>query len=271
MLNFGLKGRVVLVTGGASGIGGAVARLAAADGALVAILDANREAADAMAASLESQGAAALALAVDVRDAAAVDDAVASVEDRLGPIDGVVAAAGISRPGRAEELPEADWSAVIDINLTGMFNTFQAAGKRMLARRRGALVGVGSVDSLGGHAARIHYSASKHAVAGLVKSLAIEWGRFGIRTNCLAPGVVDTPLLRTVGVARHIDEVMCDRTPLGRLSSAEEQAKVTLFLLSEAASYVNGVVLPVDGGLTAGFFTHLHGADYGSRALLAAD
>ncbi|MGF7159272.1 NAD(P)-dependent dehydrogenase (short-subunit alcohol dehydrogenase family) [Rhodoligotrophos appendicifer] len=268
MLNFGLEGRVIMVTGGASGIGGAVVRLAAADGAKVAVVDANQEAGDAMVARLEAAGSQAVAITLDVRDSEALRAAVETTEAVLGPLDGVVAAAGISRPAKAEEMSGEFWSAVIDINLTGMFNTFQAAGAQMLPRRRGSLVAVGSVDSLGGHAARIHYSASKHGVAGLVKSLAIEWGRHGIRTNCVAPGVVDTPLLRSVGVPEHIDGVMCDRTPLGRLSSPEDQAKVALFLLSDAASYVNGVVLPVDGGLTAGFFTHLHGADYGSRALL---
>jgi NAD(P)-dependent dehydrogenase (short-subunit alcohol dehydrogenase family) len=162
------------------------------------------------------------------------------------------------------------WSRCLDVNLTGMFRSVRPVGQRMVARQRGAIVTIASVDGLGGHAGRAHYSASKHGVIGLTRALAIEWGRFGVRVNAVAPGVVDTPLVRANLPADHIRYAMVDRVPLGRLARAEEQAGPTLFLLSDAASYVTGSVMTVDGGTSAGFFTRWNGADLGSRALLEA-
>jgi 3-oxoacyl-[acyl-carrier protein] reductase len=121
----------------------------------------------------------------------------------------------------------------------------------------GSIVVIGSTDSLGGHEQRAAYAASKHGVAGLVKSLAIDWGRAGVRVNAVAPGPVDTPLMRGIHSTESINKNFLVRIPLGRLSSAQEQAKACLFLLSEDASYISGAVLAVDGGLTAGYFNNL--------------
>lgn len=265
MLNYDVKDRVVLVTGGASGIGKGVVELAAQQGCAVAIMDVNAEAAERYAAELAARGVRALALGCDVREQAAVEQAVQRVETELGPIAGLVTSAGISRPSPAEVMPMEKWTAVIDVNLTGTFLVCQAVGKRMVERRRGAIVAISSVDGFGGHANRANYTATKFAVAGMIKSLAIDWGRYGVRVNAVAPGVVDTPLLRANISAAHVNGVMCDRVPMARLSTAEDQAKVCLFLLSEAAGYVTGTVIAVDGGLTAGYFTHQHGADAGAK------
>jgi NAD(P)-dependent dehydrogenase (short-subunit alcohol dehydrogenase family) len=264
MTSFGLVGKVVMVTGGASGIGKAVVELAAREGCKVAIADVNAAAAERCAETVVAGGGTAMPFLLDVRDSAATENVVDAIEGKLGPIYGLVTSAGVSRPALAEDMPYEKWSVVLDTNLTGTFLSCQAVGRRMLPRRLGSIVVISSVDGLGGHAARTNYAASKFGLDGLVRSLAIDWGRHGIRVNAVAPGIVDTPLLRANIAAEHIEEVMLDRTPLGRLSTGEDQAQVCFFLLSEAARYVTGVVLPVDGGLTAGFFTRLHGADFGS-------
>lgn len=270
MIDFDLQGRVLYVTGGGSGIGRAIATLAARGGMKVAVADAVGERAQEVASTLRKEGAQTLALTLDVCDAAACNDAVARIEGALGPIDCMVASAGISSPARAEEMSEEVWLRCLDVNLTGMFRSVQPVGRSMLKRQRGAIVTISSVDGLGGHAGRSHYSASKHGVIGLTRALAIEWGRHGVRVNSVAPGVVDTPLVRQNLPPDHVQHAMVDRVPMGRLATAEEQAGPTLFLLSDAAAFVNGAVLPVDGGTSTGYFTRWNGADLGSRALLEA-
>ncbi|GAA4540210.1 SDR family NAD(P)-dependent oxidoreductase [Pseudonocardia xishanensis] len=253
MIDFGLRDRVILVTGAGSGIGRAVALHAATQGARIAVVDFSEADADGVVTEIKEAGGTAVALVADVRAEAEVEAAVSRCEEVLGPLDGVVACAGISRPAPAESLTLEGWSQVIDTNLTGAFLTARIAGSRLLARG-GSLVVVSSVDGLGGHAGRVHYSASKFGVAGIVKSLAIEWGRRGVRVNAVAPGPVDTPLLRAI----HSDEALAGgilvRTPLGRLALPADQANAILFLLSDAAAFVTGTLLPVDGGLTAGCF-----------------
>jgi len=270
-VDFELSGRLLVIAGGASGIGLAVAQEARIHGMRVAILDSSAAQAAAALAELDPAGDNCMAEVLDVRDGAACEAAVERIEARLGPIDALVTCAGISRPEPAESMSDETWDAVLGVNLGGMFRTVRSVGRRMVARRRGAIVNISSTDGLGGHAARVNYSASKHGVIGLTRSLAIEWGRHGVRVNAVAPGVVETPLLRRNVPLDHIENAMIDRVPMGRFSSAAEQARACLFLLSDAASYVNGATLAVDGGLTAGYFTRWNGADYGSSALLARD
>ncbi|VTU18957.1 Levodione reductase [Variovorax sp. SRS16] len=269
-MDYGLQGRLIFITGGGSGIGRAIGIEAARGGARVALVDAVAERAANVAAELRDLGAQAMAQTLDVRDAAACEAAVVCVEEQMGEIDGMVACAGISPPSAADTMPDELWTRCLDVNLTGMFRSVQPVGRRMVARQRGAIVTVASIDGLGGHAGRAHYSASKHGVIGLTRALAIEWGRFGVRVNALAPGVVDTPLLKANIPPDHLQYAMVDRNPLGRLCRPEEQAGPALFLLSDAASYVTGSVMTVDGGSAAGFFTRWNGADLGSRALLEA-
>jgi NAD(P)-dependent dehydrogenase (short-subunit alcohol dehydrogenase family) len=260
--------RVVMVTGGASGIGRAIAMLAGQSGARVAVVDSSEANAKSTVAALQGAGAQAMAEVFDVRDGKAAIAAVKRIEQTLGPIDGLVAAAGVSPPHPAASMPEEIWSLAIDVNLTGMFLSVQAVGRRMIERGRGAIVTVASIAGVSGHPGRTHYSASKHGIIGMTKSLAIEWGRFGVRVNAVAPGPVYTPLFERNIPPEHIRDVMQDRIPAGRLATAEDQAHPCLFLLSDEAAYINGITLPVDGGMSAGFMTHWNGADLGSKAML---
>jgi len=270
MIAYGLKDRVIFVTGGGSGIGLAIATMAVRDGARVVIADAVAERARDAAAALCEAGGRVVAETLDVRDAAACEDVVARVETTVGPIDGMVACAGISPPSPAVLMDDEVWTRCIDVNLNGMFRSVRPVGRRMVERKRGAIVTISSVDGMGGHAGRTHYSASKHGVVGMTRALAIEWGRHGVRVNSIAPGVVDTPLVRANIPPDHLQHAMIDRVPMARLARAEEQAGPTLFLLSDAASYLTGAVLAVDGGTSAGWFTRWNGADLGSRAMLEA-
>jgi NAD(P)-dependent dehydrogenase (short-subunit alcohol dehydrogenase family) len=269
MIDFGLKDRVICVTGGASGIGRAGALALAKDGARVAIGDLRDEDIEMVLAEIRALGANAAGYALDVRDAEGTRRAADHFEKELGPIDGLFACAGISRTAPAEAMDEKDFADVIDVNLKGLFLSCREFGGRMVKRGKGSIVLVGSLDGLGGQAGRTHYVASKHAVGGVAKNLAIEWGRHGVRVNCIAPAFVDTPLLRANMPLSFIDSIN-DRTPLGRMSMPGEIASVALMLLSGACSYVTGVVLPIDGGLTSGFFTRKQGGDYSSKKLLAA-
>jgi NAD(P)-dependent dehydrogenase (short-subunit alcohol dehydrogenase family) len=270
MIDFGLRDRTIAVTGGGSGIGRQTALLAAAEGARLAICDADPARAEKVRDEIRVAGGEAIAIDLDVRNASRTRECVLAIEAGLGPIDGLVAAAGISRPGRAEDLDEAVWADIIAVNLTGVFLTCQAVGRGMIARGGGSIVAIASGDALGGHAGRAPYCASKSGVVGLVQTLAIEWGRHGVRVNATAPGGVDTPMLRGGVPQDFIDGVMIDRTPARRLSTALDQARACLFLLSEASRFINGVLLPVDGGATAGYLTHRNGEDYASNAMLAA-
>ena len=263
MIRFGLEGRAVMVTGGGSGIGRATVLALAAQGARVAVADMDRAAAEEAA----HEAGDAIVLGFDVRDQQATQDAFAAAADAFGPLAGLVCSAGLSRGARAEELTLDQWDMVVDSNLKGSFLCAQAAARQMIGAGRGSIVLISSLSARGGHPGRAHYCASKAAVEGLVRDLACEWGRYGVRVNAVAPNVTDTPLVRRNLPEAFISDVIVDRTPLGRMGRAEEMADACLFLLSDAAAYVTGITLPVDGGISAGFLTHRHGADYGSRAL----
>ncbi len=267
-MDFELAKRVLVVTGAASGIGLAVAEEARRGGMRVALVDTNRELASAAVQRLDPEGRDCMLEVFDVRDSAACDAAIRHIEEMMGPIDALVACAGIARAEPATDMSDASWEAVLDVNLSGVFRTARSVGRGMVSRGRGSMVLIASTDAFGGHAARSNYAASKHGVVGLARSLAIEWGRHGVRVNVVAPGVVDTPLLRSNLPPDHVANAMVDRIPMGRLSAAEEQARACLFLLSDAASYINGATLAVDGGLTAGYYTRWSGADLGSNSLL---
>lgn len=273
MFDFGLDGKAVVVSGGTSGIGLASAIALARGRAKVGIIGTNPE---KMEAALKDVRAAAenpgdiVGVIADVTEAEAVRAAAKTIRDAIGPVWGLIASAGIAGASRAEDLPMEELNKVLSLNIGGVMLVCQAFFPQMIEQGSGSIVVIGSINSLGGQAARMHYTASKHAVVGMVKNMAIEWGHRGIRVNCIAPGPVDTPLLRRNVPKSFMESVFFDRIPIGRLARADELANSTLMLLSEASSYVNGAVLVVDGGMTAGPFTRRRGTDFGSNRMLEA-
>lgn len=245
-LTFSLAGRGAIVTGGASGIGAAIAAAFAARGAHVALLDLRGDAASRAAAEL---GEGHVGVGCDVADPESVEAAVATAEDALGGLDIVVNSAGVALLDDATELSPRAWSTTLAVNLTGTFLVSQAAGRRLLAQGSGRIVNLCSqagTVALERHAA---YCASKAGVLGLTRALALEWGGRGVTVNALSPTVVLTELGRAAweGEAgrRHRDEI-----PVGRFAVPDEVAAAAVFLASDAAAMVNGTDLAVDGGFT---------------------
>ncbi len=247
-----LAGKVALITGAGSGIGFATALRFAREGAIVVGLDLAectdwKQVADAApAAGFHT---------ADVRDAAAQNAAVAAVLEQHGGIDVLVTAAGIAGGGPVHLIAAEDWQRVQDVNLTGTFLSAKAVLPSMIARRRGSIVTIASVEGIEGCEGGSTYNASKGGVILLTKNMAMDYGRIGIRANCICPGFIDTPLFRkTVGGAfpEENRERIRQQHKLGRFGRPEEIAGAALFLASEDASFVTGVALPVDGGFTAG-------------------
>lgn len=245
-LPFSLSGKVAVVTGAASGIGAAIAETFADRGARVALLDMNLDAARSRAAGLTG----AVAIACNVTDAKSVDGALTEVRAQLGAPDIVVNSAGIVDLAPAQDLSQGAWDRTMAVNLTGTFLVAQAAGRMMIAEGKGGRIvnlasQAGSV-AIEGHVA---YCASKFAVIGLTKTLALEWGRHGITVNSVSPTVVLTELGRKAWDGPK-GEAMKALIPTGRFAEPEEIASAVLFLASDEAAMINGADLLVDGGYT---------------------
>lgn len=264
-MRYDLGGRRAMVTGAGSGIGRAVALALAREGVSLTLMGRTLAPLQSAAEEIQALGAAVGVTTGDVRVKADVDRSVAEAVARFGEIDLLVNSAGITQPAWAADMTEEDFDRVVSVNLKGTFLCCQAVGRHMIEARRGAIVNLGSISSFGGQAGRVNYAASKAGVLGLTRTLAIEWGRFGIRVNAVAPQLIETPMVAANASPGFIERVVKDRTPLGRLGRAEEVASVTLFLLSDAASYVTGTTVLVDGGLEAGFLTAGQGAEAGFK------
>ncbi len=260
--------RAFLVTAGASGIGRACASSIAAAGGRVAIVDIDEAGAKGVVTELKSLGGDGIAVRADARIRADMEAAVDAAERAFGPLSGLVAAVGMSIPEPAADISRASWDTVIGLSLTSCFLTCQLVGRRMIANGGGSIVTISSSDAFSAHAGRLGYCAAKFAMVGLVRTLALEWGRHNIRVNTVAPGITDTPAARRNVPAEQIETVLIDRTPLGRMADPDEMGSVAAFLLSDAAAYVSGAVIPVDGGLTAGHITRWNGGDYASKRML---
>lgn len=251
---------VALVTGAAGGIGAAVARALAAQGTAVAAVDRDAEGLRAVVAALTSGGAAARAFPCDITDPGQVEDAVASIETRMGELDRLVNAAGILRAGSARELSEKEWSETLAVNTTGVFLVSRAAVGAMVPRGRGAVVTVASNAAGTARTGMSAYSASKAAAAMFTKCLGLEVAEHGIRCNVVAPGSTDTPMLRDLygdgGPGREAvagkPEAFRVGIPLGRLAQPADIAAAVAFLLSEGAAHITMHSLTVDGGATLG-------------------
>ena len=246
-----MGGRVALVTGASRGIGRACAVALAADGHRVAVCYGHdAEGAEETAAAIEAAGGEAVVVAADVCDPAAVDAAFGRAEEAFGRVEVVVANAGITRDGLFLRMTDDQWGAVVRTNLDGAFHTIRRAAPGMLRARFGRIVAVGSVAGLSGSGGQANYAAAKAGLVGLVRAVARELASRNVTANVVAPGPITTGMTDALSDERR--QEMAGQVPLGRFGSAEEVAAVVAFLCSDAAGYVTGAVVPVDGGLGMG-------------------
>lgn len=244
-----LVDKVAIVTGGASGIGESICREFAAQGAVIAIADQDAEKARGVVAELEKSGTRAQAFQVDIREASRVREVVDEVTDSLGTIDILVNCAGVSLFKPVYEFTDEEWERIRSINLDGPWNFSRAVVPVMIDKKYGKIVNIASAAGTRATPHAAPYSTAKHGVVGLTRTFAVDLGRFGINVNCICPASVDSPLLR-VSVSEAYCQAMVDRLPLGRLGKGSDIAKAALFLASDDAEWITGVILPVDGGLT---------------------
>src|SRR4051812_26001656 len=240
-------GKVALITGGARGIGRATAEAFAAEGARVIVADVAADAAEATARAL---GGGAVGLAVDVGDPASVKQLVATALSRTERIDVLINNAGITRDASLLKLSDEAWDSVIAVNLSGTFYMTREVAPHMVSRGSGAIVNASSVVGVYGNFGQTNYVATKSGVIGMTRVWARELGRKGIRVNAIAPGFIATDM--TAKMPEDVLDGMKKKTPLGRFGTPEDVARAYVFLASDDASFINGQVLGVDGGLVAG-------------------
>jgi len=251
--HFGLAGRVIVVTGGGQGIGAACAERFASEGARVALWDVNTVAAKALAERLRAAGAEAEAVPCNVARKGEVDAALAATVLAFGRVDGLVNNAGIFRAADFLEVTEEDWDAVLDVNLKGAFLVGQAVARQMVAQASGgAIVNMSSVNGSMAIASIASYNASKGGINQLTRAMALALADHRIRVNAAAPGTIATELAReAVLTSDEAKQRILGRTPMKRLGEPEEVADVVAFLLSDAARYMTGEIVHVDGGRMA--------------------
>ena len=248
----GTTGRVAVVTGGASGMGLAIARQLASRGDRVAVLDLQDEAALRAAEELRESGAAALGVAADVTDRNAVERALGKVRAELGPVAILVTSAGVDSFEKFTDITTQSWERVLAVNLTGTFHCVQAAVSDMLEARWGRIVTISSSSAQSGAPRMAHYVASKAGVIGLTKALALDLAPHGITVNCIPPGIIDTPMLRraeAAGDVGKIEKLAPRMIPVGRAGTPEDVAAACGFLCSDEAGFITGQVIGVNGGM----------------------
>lgn len=233
------QGRVAVVTGAGRGIGAQIAELLRDSGYRVASFDRSTEGPDGV-----------LCVACDITDSEAVDAAFTEVENKLGPVEILVANAGITRDTLLMRMSDEDWDSVLNVNLTGAYRVIRRATRNMMKGRYGRIVLMGSVVGLKGSAGQVNYAATKAGLVGIARSVSRELGTRGITCNVVAPGFIETAMTAVLDpevVAGYRKEI-----PAGRMGSVDDVAKAVRFLVSDDAGYITGMVMPVDGGLGMG-------------------
>jgi len=250
---FSLEGKTILVTGGGIGIGKSISLECARAGADIMLCSRRMEHLESTAKAIRELGKRAVALTVDVRDPEQVDSVVQRTLDEFGTIDVLVNNHGASFRAPVENISLNGWSTVVSINLHGVFLFWQTGGKHMIERRQGVIVNIASMAGVRGSQMMSHYGAAKAAVINFTTTLAIEWAPYNIRVNCIAPGPIETEgylevLHRTNPNADEVYRNVASRVALGRWGKVEEIAYPTIFLASEASSFMTGATIQIDGG-----------------------
>ncbi|MEW6629288.1 MAG: glucose 1-dehydrogenase [Pseudomonadota bacterium] len=248
---FSLEGRHAFITGASRGLGFAFAEALAGAGARVTIGGRKADELKAAGDRLRTESHAVVESIIDVTDTQSVDAAIAAAETNTGPIDILVNNAGIQRRAPLETFSDADWDALMATNLDGVFKVSRAAVKGMIARRKGVIINVSSVQSVLARPSIAPYAATKGAITMLTKSMAGEWGQHGVRVNAIAPGYFKTELNAALVADETFSSWLTGRTPMRRWGDVEELAGAAVFLASDAASFVTGQTLLVDGGITS--------------------
>ncbi len=244
-----LKDKVALITGGGSGIGAAVAKRFAAEGALVAIADVVPQGATEVLDEITKKGGKAMFAQMDVRKADQVSGMIDQVTQSFGRLDILINNAGVTRDNLSARMSEEEWDLVVAVSLKGTFLCSQAAYRPMRKQKYGKIINTSSVV-VRGNMGQVNYAASKAGIIGLTRTLALEYARSNITVNCIAPGFIDTPM--TAAIPEKIKEAALERIPLGRMGRPEDVADLHLFLASDEANYITGQVIFLDGGVSIG-------------------
>ncbi len=242
-----VKDKVVIITGGGSGIGKETGLLFAKEGAKVVVADVNEKAGAETVDTIKNAGGDALFAKLDVSNREQTKQVVKDTIAKYGRIDVLINNAGIIQDALVIKMTEDQWDKVININLKGPFNCIQAVAEQMIAQGSGVILNISSIVALYGNVGQTNYAATKAGLVGMTKTLAKELGKKGIRVNAIAPGFIYTPMTATV--PEKILDMMKEKTPLKRLGTPEDIANALLFLSSDDASFINGAVISVDGGL----------------------
>jgi 3-oxoacyl-[acyl-carrier protein] reductase len=242
-----LKDRVALITGGARGIGRSISLAFAKEGADVVVWDVNLEEAEKTCKDIEALGRISLAAQVDVTDYAKVEEAVNKILDKLGKVDILVNNAGITKDNLLLRMSQAEWDAVLNVNLKGTFNCIRAVSRPMIKQRSGRIISIASIIGIIGNPGQANYSASKAGIIALTKTAAKELASRNINANAVAPGFIQTAM--TDKLSEELKQKMLATIPLNKFGTADDVAAVCLFLASEDSSYVTGQTIVVDGGM----------------------
>jgi 3-oxoacyl-[acyl-carrier protein] reductase len=242
-----LKDRVSIVTGGARGIGKEIALLFAREGSDISLCDVNAEALESTRKEIESLGRACFIAVVDVTKTAEVDAFTQKTLDKFKKIDILVNNAGITRDGLLVRMSEADWDAVLGVNLKGAFNCIKAVSRIMMKQRDGRIVNMASIIGIMGNPGQANYAASKGGLIALTKTVAKELASRNVRANAIAPGFIQTDM--TAKLSEEVKSEMLKHIPLGKLGNPADVANLALFLVSDDSAYITGQVIQVDGGM----------------------